>query len=154
MILVGVCRLCGFRRPSRSLARVLTEIVIQIAEIAAEVAHPELKGLFGHHGKRWVGLSELAAFCEREGAPAPRKPCDVARPETDDSICEPQTVKSQKTAIANNDPPAIRHVRKQLAALLATDFVQAFALNSTANQARLGDAATADLANNRLSGEL
>ena len=116
--------------------------VLETAEIAAEVAHPELKGLFGHHGKRWVGLSELAAFCEREGAPAPTKPCDVARPATDDSICEPQTVKSQKTAIANNDSPAIRHVRKQLAALLATDFVQAFALNSTANQARLGDAAT------------
>ena len=33
-------------------------------------------------------------------------------------------------------------MRKQLSALLATDFVQAFALNSTANQARLGDAAT------------
>ena len=37
MILVGVCRLCGFRRPWRSLARVLTEIVTQIAEIAAEI---------------------------------------------------------------------------------------------------------------------
>ena len=40
MILVGACRLCGFRRPWRSLARVLTEIVIsrtEIAEIAAEI---------------------------------------------------------------------------------------------------------------------
>ena len=40
MILVGVCGLCGFRRPWRSLARVLTKIVIcrtEIAEIAAEI---------------------------------------------------------------------------------------------------------------------
>ena len=40
VILVGVCGLCGFRRPWRSLARVLTEIVIsrtEIAEIAAEI---------------------------------------------------------------------------------------------------------------------
>ena len=40
MILVGVCGLCGFRRPWRSLARVLAEIVIcraEISEIAAEI---------------------------------------------------------------------------------------------------------------------
>ena len=46
VILVGVCGLCGFRRPWRSLARVLTEIVISrrrdppekvLAEIAAEI---------------------------------------------------------------------------------------------------------------------
>ena len=45
MILVGVCRLCGFRRPWRSLAGVLSEIVIsrtEIAEIAAEIGEVQI----------------------------------------------------------------------------------------------------------------
>ena len=42
VILVGVCGLCGFRRPWRSLARVLTEIVTQISEIAAEIGEVQI----------------------------------------------------------------------------------------------------------------
>ena len=42
MILVGMCRLCGSRRPWRSLARVLTEIVTQISEIAAEIGEVQI----------------------------------------------------------------------------------------------------------------
>ena len=36
--------------------------VLETAEIVAELAHDELRGLFGHHGRRWVRLSELDAF--------------------------------------------------------------------------------------------
>ena len=45
--------------------------VLETAEIVAEAAHPELRGLLGHHGKRWVWLSELEAFATRDGAELP-----------------------------------------------------------------------------------
>ena len=35
--------------------------VLETAEIVAEAAHPGLCGLLGHHGKRWVWLSEPKA---------------------------------------------------------------------------------------------
>lgn len=119
--------------------------VLETAEITAEIVHPALTGLFGHHGKRWVRLvDELAAFCEREGASPPTKRCDIAPTvQRDDSVAAlPPSAKAQKTAVHADEPPSTRHVRDQLAALLAADFTRAFALNSAANQARLGDAAT------------
>ena len=48
--------------------------VLETAEIVAEAAHPELCGLLGHHGKRWVWLSELKAFAMRAGAELASKP--------------------------------------------------------------------------------
>ena len=48
--------------------------VLETAEIVAEAAHPELCGLLGHHGKRWVWLSELEAFAMRAGAELASKP--------------------------------------------------------------------------------
>merc|ERR1719440_791894 len=40
--------------------------VVETAEIVAEAAHEDLCGLFGHHGRHWVRLAELATFCARE----------------------------------------------------------------------------------------
>ena len=33
--------------------------VVETAEMVAEMARPDLKGLWGHHGKHWVALDEL-----------------------------------------------------------------------------------------------
>jgi iron complex transport system substrate-binding protein len=42
--------------------------VVTTAEVLAEIAHgPELVGLWGHHGKEWVRLSELERFASRPG---------------------------------------------------------------------------------------
>ena len=49
--------------------------VVETAEMVAEMARPDLKGLWGHHGKHWVALDELEAFCGREG----RATADEAR---------------------------------------------------------------------------
>ena len=48
--------------------------VVETAEMTAEMSHPDLMGLFGHHGKLFVRLDELEDFCTREGAPSPTKP--------------------------------------------------------------------------------
>ena len=57
--------------------------VVETAEMVAEMARPDLKGLWGHHGKHWVALDELEAFCGREGAPPPTKPVAVAEEASD-----------------------------------------------------------------------
>ena len=31
------------------------------AEMVAEMIHPELRGMYGHHGTRWVRIGELEA---------------------------------------------------------------------------------------------
>ena len=48
--------------------------MVETAEIIAECTYPDLAGAWGHHGKHWVRLAELAAFAEREGASPVKKP--------------------------------------------------------------------------------
>ena len=111
------------------------------------MAWPSLVGLWGHHGKNWVRLSELDAFCDRVGAPPPTKHVAVAA-----------TPPSGQTDLKQGgdgggsdgggsggvgDPTAVQsHVEKQIAFLRTGEFLRAFELNSTANRARLGNAAT------------
>lgn len=116
--------------------------VLESAEIVAEVAHDELQGLFGHHGCRWVRLSELSAFCTRDGAPPPTKHVVLAPSSSEDGAVR-QTATPVKLAVgvAEACKPS-QHVATQLQALREGDFVHAFALNSSSNRARLGDAAT------------
>ena len=52
--------------------------VVETAEMLAEMAWPELKGLWGHHGKHWVALDELQAFCSREDASQTTKRVELA----------------------------------------------------------------------------
>ena len=113
--------------------------ILETAEIAAEVAHPELVGLLGHHGKRWVHLSELEAFCARTGAPPVCKPVALAaaRETTAPATAPPP----RKLARRTTGCTAIEHVSAQVGALQAGDFTAAFEANSAANCARLGDAA-------------
>lgn len=118
--------------------------VVEAAEIVAEAAHSELRGLFGHHGRRWVALSELDAFCNREGAAPPTKPVVLASSvETaaveNGSGTPPAATKVAALLGADATPSA--HVNAQLKALSDGDFGSAFALNSAANRARLSDAA-------------
>lgn len=124
--------------------------VVDTAEIVAEIAWPEIVGLWGHHGQSWVRLSELDRFCDRLGAilPTPTKCATAASIDADadlitsriaDSI-EAQEPSSAVEAvrIASKSPAA--HVRDQVEHIRSGDFVAAFALNSRANRARLGDA--------------
>jgi len=123
--------------------------VVDSAEIVAEVAHAELRGLFGHHGRRWVRLSELEAFCSREDAPNPMKHVVLA-----DEIkqCMPtaeiEYMDKQEYISVDPDLELVNrpckgiakeaHVHLQIKRLRAGDFVGAFALNSKGNQTRLG----------------
>lgn len=85
--------------------------VLESAEIFAEVAHPELCGLWGHHGKRWVRLQEAEAFCKREGAPPPNKHVDLAPGIVG---AEPEVVSA--TEARQPEGTASRHVEDQLEA--------------------------------------
>ena len=84
-------------------------------------------------------LCELADFCSREGAPPPTKRCVVA-----DSHLGTRAVKVRKLANGSgveceaSSPPEL-HVHTQIDLLRRGDFAGAFALNSVANRARLGD---------------
>lgn len=120
--------------------------VVEAAEMIAEIAHPELCGLFGHHGNRWVRLSELAAFCGREGAAPAFKNVDLAAgtgPAEKDpmvtcvGIADDMPAANAQTATHH---PATRHVQLQIERMRANDFVGAFELNSAANRERLGNA--------------
>jgi iron complex transport system substrate-binding protein len=109
--------------------------VVETAEIVAEVAHPEVAGLLGHHGRRWVRLAELAAFCARAGAPPPTKPVKVA-PVDVESDGGGKRAKLAPSSGTNAGPAA--HVRRQVELLRSRDFEGAFAINSAANRARIG----------------
>ena len=115
--------------------------VLETAEIVAEASHgDDLRGHWGHHGKRWVRLSELEAFCTREGAPPTTKRVVLA----DDQPAPPPPAKAPKLADAGRPRErrsASQHVWAQLAQLRAGGYGEAFAFNSLANRARLGDAA-------------
>jgi len=108
--------------------------VVEAAEMVAEIAHPEMCGLFGHHGARWVRLSELDAYCGREGAAQPFKNVEIAPGITDAKPAE------GLVAVANH--PATRHVQLQIERMRIDDFVGAFELNSAANRERLGSASS------------
>ncbi|KAL7434403.1 hypothetical protein ACHAXM_004590 [Skeletonema potamos] len=59
---------------SISIVPVLLTFWTLTAEIIiAEFIHPELQGMYGHHGTRWVRLEELSDFCSREGSEPARK---------------------------------------------------------------------------------
>ena len=123
--------------------------MLETAEIVAEAAHASLCGLLGHHGKRWVWLSELDAFASREGAPLPSKHVVLApgAPSLSlDVVAEEKVApvaKAAKLAAVSTAAPGvcIQHVHQQLEALREGNFASAFALNSAANCARLGSAA-------------
>lgn len=116
--------------------------VVEAAEIVAEAAHAELRGLFGHHGRRWVMLSELDAFCAREGAASPTKPVVLASgveaAAAEDGGGTPRAKVTKPPGTDQATPSA--HVNAQLKALSDGDFASAFALNSAANRARLNGA--------------
>ena len=111
--------------------------VVETAEMVAEMARPDLKGLWGHHGKHWVALDELEAFCGREGAPPPTKPVAVAEEASRTERREPAAAPAAALKFAL---PA-KHVEHQVELLRAGKFDEAFAMNSAANQARIGSAA-------------
>jgi hypothetical protein len=121
--------------------------VIETAEMVAEMLHPDLTGLWGHHGERFVKLNEMAAFCERPGAPAISKPIPgpdpshgyQSPPEKFQGHSLPTKLASscgkERLAMTSKDV-----VKAQLEALQAADFDTAFELNSAKNKARLGSA--------------
>lgn len=112
--------------------------ILGSAEIVAEVIHPELRGMYGHHGTRWVCLEELRAFCSRNGAESARKEVVLA-----DCVAEsPKHVVEQNEFNEESSPSpeqseTVKHVSNQIAALTRRDFDAAFAMNSAANQKRL-----------------
>jgi len=116
--------------------------VVEAAEIVAEAAHPELRGLFGHHGRRWVTLAELDAFCAREGAAPPTKPVVLASGiEAAAAANGSGTPPTRVATLLGADATPSAHVDAQLKALSDGDFAGAFALNSAVNRARIGGAA-------------
>ena len=128
--------------------------VLESAEIVAEIAHDELCGMWGHHGRYWVRLHELAAFCARESAPAPTKRVALAVPamlgdgegegegERDrDGLKRQRSASALEGGVGGATSGPTAHVKEQIRRLRAADFAAAFALNSTANRARLGSAA-------------
>lgn len=67
-----------FNRSSVASILGTAEIVAEIV-IANENGDGELKGMYGHHGTRWVKLDELSTFCKREGAESVRKEVKLAQ---------------------------------------------------------------------------
>jgi len=113
------------------------------AEIVAEIIHPELRGMYGHHGARWVRLEELGPFCERAGADPVRKEVVLAQGVGGEQV---QVVENKPndiiehhstTTTASMNSLTIQHVSKQIAALQRQDYNAAFTMNSPANQKRL-----------------
>lgn len=115
--------------------------VVETAEIVAEISHDELHGIFGHHGRRWVRLSELEVFCKRENVPSPMKPVVLANNIQNNMRPNLSTYVVPNTMPDKLDPKKT-HVRLQIDRLCMNDFAGAFALNSAPNQARIGDLAT------------
>lgn len=104
--------------------------VVETAEMVAEMLWSP--GLFGHHGERWVRLAELPAYAQRH----PPKPAMVP------SGREAPVPSHRAKAV--DRPPHAREtspeelVEHQVKALQQGDMEQAFALNTVANQERLG----------------
>jgi len=122
--------------------------VVETAEMVAEMISPELLGLWGHHGERFVNLRELDKFCARSGAPAPDKP--VPGPDPSHGFQAPPeqfkggNAQNEKQCISGPErltmgPEDV--VKAQLAALKVSDFDAAFELNSEKNKVRLSSAA-------------
>ncbi|GMH97073.1 hypothetical protein TrST_g6948 [Triparma strigata] len=118
--------------------------VIETAEMVAEMAHPELAALWGHHGRHWVRMGELDSFCLREGASPVHKEIQLADKNEKD---EGKDNNSNEAALTPTPPPppssfktAIEFVQHQVELLRARKFVEAFEMNSDKNKARLGSA--------------
>jgi iron complex transport system substrate-binding protein len=109
--------------------------VVETSEMTAEMAWTELVGLWGHHGKNWVRLSELNAFCNRVDASPPTKRVDVA----EDPELSPD---SERTGLGNVGEGAALHVERQVEHLRAGKFLDAFNMNSTDNRDRIGGVET------------
>jgi iron complex transport system substrate-binding protein len=124
--------------------------VLETAQMTAECIWPELTGFWGHHGQRVVRLDELAAFCTRPGAPAScYKPARVEQPAVQQFVPKEHSLEATDivdSAASSAPPPSAAAlgprevVIAQLEALLVGDFAAAYALNSKANQDRLGSA--------------
>ena len=109
--------------------------ILGSAEIVAEFIHPELRGMYGHHGTRWVRLEELSAFCSRNGADSARKEVVLA-----EGVVETRKIVEQNEFKQESSPEqseTVKHVSNQITALTRSDFHAAFAMNSAANQKRL-----------------
>jgi iron complex transport system substrate-binding protein len=121
--------------------------VMETAEMVAEMCHVDLLGLWGHHGQCFVNLKELDKFCARPDAPAPAKA--VPGPEMSHGPHPavknftgkmPHAEKKSSVVAEGIELGPQDLVKAQLAALKATDFEAAFALNSEQNKARLSSA--------------
>lgn len=108
--------------------------ILGTAEIVAEFIHSELRGMYGHHGARWVRLEELSAFCERVGAEPAKKEIVLAEGVAQKVEAESNTSKNHATS---KNSVTIQHVSKQIAELRNNDYDAAFLLNSPSNQKRL-----------------
>lgn len=120
--------------------------VVETAEMVAEMVWPSLVGLWGHHGKTWVGAEVLEAYCGREGAPPPTKRVEVAG--NQGSATADADAHAHAGQPGAGPAPKRRrlagagvHVERQVEHLRAGEFGRAFGMNSAANRARLGDAA-------------
>ena len=109
--------------------------IIGTTEIIAEIIHPELCGMYGHHGERWVRLNELSTFCSRVGAEDVKKHVVLANNIAMNN--DGEDTASYQEQSNGKDSPTIQHVSKQIAALQRGDYEAAFQLNSPANQKRL-----------------
>lgn len=107
--------------------------VVETAEMVAEMVWAPLAGLWGHHGKNWVRLSELDAFCDRFDASPPMKHVDV----TEDLK---GTIEKERENAGHDQviEGATLHVQQQVEDLRVGDFQHAFSMNSRANSERIG----------------
>ena len=103
--------------------------IVDTCEMVAEMAFPELRGLWGHHGQHWVALDELDAFCDM----APRAPAGMPPAGT-----TPDATASLTEADVGAAPRKL--VEAQLGHLRARDFALTFELCSSANRGRLASA--------------
>lgn len=106
--------------------------IIESAEMAAEMAHPELCGLWGHHGRNWCRLDELDAFCDI----TPPEPAGMPPTANTSSSTLPLPAAESEEL----EGSALAVVGAQLRALRASDFDEAFRLCTPLNQERLASA--------------
>ena len=91
-----------------------------------------------------VRLSELDAFCAREGAPpatkpvvlAPPAPAAADAPTATGERAEPEAAEAPMLHQDIDNPRA--YVKRQVECLRESDFTAAFGMNSPANRARIG----------------
>ena len=113
--------------------------VVETAEMVAEMAWPDLAGLWGHHGKHWVRLAELTAFCARDGAASVTKRIQLADDAVDPKVPKHTNLSAKEEGMVPA-AAATDHVSRQVDLLRQGEFAAAFGMNSAANRARLGDA--------------